>query len=127
LDAEHSAQAHADALDAVKKELDHIKLAKTMSTNPMNLTEHYKAAKWVRELHDESQQRLQDLTANIGLSGFSLPPNPSPTDKEYIKKYILARFRKHSILIRLTKYQDEVNPIRSSKCRGGQVVAKVGK
>ena len=127
MDAEHSAQAHADALDAVKKELDRIKLAKTMLTNPVNLTEHYKAAKRVRELHDESQQRLQDLTANIGLSGFSLPPNPSPTDKEYIKKYILARFRKHSILIRLTKYQDEVNPIRSSKRRGGRVVAKVGK
>ena len=104
LDAEHSAQAHADALNAVKKELDHIKLAKTMSTNPVNLTEHYKVAKWVRELHDESQQWLQDLTANISLSGFSLPPNPSPTDKEYIKKYILAWFQKHSILICLTKY-----------------------
>ena len=90
MDAERSAQAHADALDAVKKELDRIKLAKTMSTNPVNLTEHYKAAKQVWELHDELQQWLQDLTANIGLSGFSLPPNPSPTDKEYIKKYILA-------------------------------------
>ena len=82
-----------------------------MSTNPMNLTEHYRAAKWVQELHDESWQWLEDLTANIGLSGFSLPPNPSPTEKEYIKKYILARFRKHSILICLTKYQDKVNPI----------------
>jgi len=111
LDAECSAQAHANALEVVKKELDRIKLVKTMSTNPVNLTEHYKAAKRVRELHDESQQRLQDLTADIGLSGFSLPPDPSPTDKEYIKKYILAWFRKHGILICLTKYQDKVNPI----------------
>ena len=63
-----------------------------MSTNPVNLTEHYKAVKQVWELHDESQQWLQDLTTNISLSGFSLPPNPSPTDKEYIKKHILAQF-----------------------------------
>ena len=90
MDAECSAQVHTNALDAVKKELDRIKLAKTMSTNPMNLMEHYRAAKRVRELHDESWQWLEDLTANIGLSGFSLPPNPSPTEKEYIKKYILA-------------------------------------
>src|SRR5260370_42015650 len=56
-----------------------------------------------------------------------LPPNPSPTDKEYIKKYILAWFRKHGILIHLTKFQDEVNPIQSSKCCGGRLVVKVGK
>ena len=111
LDAECSAQAHANALEVVKKELDHIKLVKTMLTNPMDLTEHYKAAKQVRELHDESQQWLQDLTADISLSGFSLSPDPSPTDKEYIKKYILAWFQKHGILIHLTKYQDKVNPI----------------
>src|SRR5260370_34431466 len=127
LDAEHSAQAHTNVLEVVKKELDHIKLVKTMSTNPMNLTEHYKAAKWVWELHNESQQWLQDLTADISLSGFSLSPDPSPTDKEYIKKYILAWFQKHGILIHLTKYQDKVNPIRSSKHCGGRLVVKVGK
>src|SRR5260370_36583635 len=127
LDAEHSAQAHTNALEVIKKELDHIKLVKTMLTNPVDLTEHYKAAKWVWELHDKSQQWLQDLTTDIGLSGLSLPPDPSPTDKEYIKKYILAWFRKHGILIHLTKYQDEVNPIRGSKHHGGWLVVKVGK
>jgi len=76
LDAERSAQAHTNVLKVIKKELDHIKLVKTMSTNPMNLTEHYKAAKQVWELHDESQQQLMDLTADIDLSGFSLPPKP---------------------------------------------------
>src|SRR5260370_3622734 len=113
LDAEQSAQANTNVLKVIKKELDCIELVKTMLTNPMDLTEHYKAAKWVQELHDESQQQLQDLTADIGLSGFSLPPDPSPTNKGYIKKYILAQFRKHGILICLTKYQDEVNPIQS--------------
>ena len=74
LDAECSAQAHANVLKVIKKELDHIKLVKTMSTNPMDLTEHYKVAKWVWELHNESQQWLQDLTTDIGLSGsLSLP------------------------------------------------------
>ena len=81
----------------------------------------------MQELHDESQQWLQDLTTNIGLSGYSLPPNPSPADKEYIRKYILAWFQKYGILICLTKYQDKVNPIQSSKHCGGQLVAKVGK
>ncbi|KAF8336402.1 uncharacterized protein EI90DRAFT_172170 [Cantharellus anzutake] len=126
LEAERSAQAHSDALDAVKKELDRISLARTMSHRPMDLKEHYQAALHVRSLHDESQARLHELTAQIGLSDLKLPQNPSDKEKEYIEKYILARFCKHSILIRLAKYQDEMNPIRSSQRCGGRLVTKVG-
>jgi hypothetical protein len=127
LEAERSSQAHSDALDAVKKELDRISLARTMSHSPIDLQEHFEAAQRVRSLHDESQERLRDLTAQIGLSDLKLPRNLSSTERDYMEKYILARFRKHSILIRLAKYQDEMNPIRSSQRRGGRLVAKIGK
>jgi hypothetical protein len=127
LEAERSAQAHSDALDAVKKELDRISLARTLSHSPVDLKEHFQAAQRVRSLHDESQERLHDLTAQIGLSDLKLLRNPSSAERDYIEKYILARFRKHAILIRLAKYQDEMNPIRSSQRRGGRLVAKVGK
>jgi hypothetical protein len=127
LEAERSAQTHSDALEAVKKELDRIVLIRTMSHSSTDLKEHFKAAQHLRELHDESQKCLRDLTAQIGLSDLKLPRNPSIPERDYIEKYILARFRKHSILIRLAKYQDEMNPVRSSQRRGGRLVAKVGK
>jgi hypothetical protein len=89
--------------------------------------EHFQAAQHVRSLHDKSQECLHDLTAQIGLSDLKLPRNPSSTERDYMEKYILARFRKHAILIHLAKYQDEINPIRSSQRRGGWLVTKVGK
>src|SRR5260370_16694368 len=111
LEAEQSTQAHLNKLDAVKKELDHIDLAHKISHKPISLAEHYQAAEHVQALHDESQQQLSDLTAEIGLSYLNLPPSPSNVEKECIKLYILACFRKHSIIICLAKYQDEMNPI----------------
>ena len=126
LEAERSAQSHASSLDAVKKELDRIQLARSMSHQPSDLREHFAAAKMVRELHDKSQRKLQELTADLGLSDVTLPTNLSGSDREYLKMFALARVRQHAILIRLTKYQDEINPIRNSQRKGGRVVAKVG-
>ena len=56
LEAEQSAQAHSNKLDAVKKELDCIDLAHKISHKPISLAEHYQAAEHVQALHDESQQ-----------------------------------------------------------------------
>ncbi|KAF8318044.1 uncharacterized protein EI90DRAFT_3133537 [Cantharellus anzutake] len=126
LEAEWSAQAHSEALDAVKKELDRISLARTLSHSPINLDKHFQAAQHVRLLHNESQQRLRDLTAQIGLSDLKPLQNPSSTERDYMEKYILAQFHKHAILIRLAKYQDKMNPIQSSQQCGGQLVTKVG-
>ena len=126
LEAKHLAQTHASSLDAVKKELDQIELANTMSHQPSDLREHFAATKLIRELHDQSQQKLQDLTTDLGLSDVTLPSNLSESDKEYLKKYTLAQVRQHGILIRLTKYQDEISPVWSSQPRGGHLVAKVG-
>ncbi|KAF8337080.1 uncharacterized protein EI90DRAFT_3287373 [Cantharellus anzutake] len=106
LEAERSAQAHSDALEAIKKELDRIVLIRTMADSSTD-----QAAQHLQELHDESQKCLHDLTAQIGLSDLKLPRNPSGPERDYIEKYILARFRKHSILICLAKYQDEMNPV----------------
>ncbi|KAF8333212.1 uncharacterized protein EI90DRAFT_3122263 [Cantharellus anzutake] len=47
LEAKRSAQAHLDALDAVKKELDRISLARTLSHIPIDLTEHFQATQRV--------------------------------------------------------------------------------
>ena len=126
MEAERSAQNHADALESVKKELDRIQHACTISARPADIKEHIKAAKAVRQLHDDSQRKLQSLTAHLGLSNISMPRELSQNDKEYVKLYTLARVRQHGILMRLTKYQDEVNPVRRSQRRGGRLAAKVG-
>ena len=125
MEAERSAQNHANALESVKKELDQIQHARSISTKPIDIKEHIKAAKAVHQLHDDSQQKLQDLTTHLGLSNISLPRNPSDHEKEYIKLHTLACFRKHGILMCLTKYQDEVNPVHRSQCHGCHLVAKV--
>ncbi len=126
MEVERSAQNHADALESVKKELDQIQHAHTISTKPADIKEHISAVKAVCRLHDDSQWKLQDLTAHLGLLNISLPRELSENDKEYIKLYTLAHVRQHGILMHLTKYQDEVNPVHRSQCRGGHLAAKVG-
>ncbi len=125
LEAEHSAQAHASSLDAMKKELDWIQLAHSMSHQLSDLREHFATAKLVRELHDKSQWKLQELMADLGLSNVMLLNDLLESDKEYLKKYTHAQVRQHGILIHLTKYQDEISPIWNSQQRGGHIVAKV--
>lgn len=127
LEAERSAQVHTTALNAVKKELDRIQLAHTTSHRPSDIREHFNAARHVIQLHDESQQKLRDLTADMGLSDLELPQQMTNIDREYLKKYTLARARQHGILIRLTKYQEEMSPIRSTQRRGRRLVSKIGK
>jgi len=90
LEAKHSAQLHASSLDAMKKELDQIQLACSMSHQLSNLREHFAAAKMIRELHDKLQQKLQELTAELGLSDVTLPTHPSGSDREYLKMFMLA-------------------------------------
>src|SRR5260370_27981882 len=99
LEAECSAQLHALSLDAVKKELDRIQLAHSMSHQPSDLREHFATAKMIRELHDKSQWKLQELTADLGLSDVMLPTNLSGSDREYLKMFTLARVSQHAILI----------------------------
>src|SRR5258708_28341493 len=125
MEAERSVQNHADALESVKKELDRIQHARTISTKPADIKEHISAVKAICRLHNDSQQKLQDLTTHLGLLNISLPRELSENDKEYIKLYTLAHVRQHSILMRLTKYQDEVNPVHRSQHCGGHFSAKV--
>ena len=50
----------------------------------------------------------------------------SENDKEYIKLYMLACVRQYGILMHLTKYQDEVNPVHRSQHHSHHLAAKVG-
>ena len=88
LEAKWSAQAHAMALNVVKKELDWIELAHTASHRPSDIQEHFDAARHVIQLHKELQQKLWDLTADMGLSDLDLPQQMTNADKEYLRKYI---------------------------------------
>ena len=72
------------------------------------------------------QQKLQDLSTHLGLLDLSMPRDLSKNDKEYIKLYMLAHVRQYGILMHLTKYQDEVNPVCRSQCHGRHLAAKVG-
>src|SRR5260221_13953312 len=126
MEAERSVQNHANGLESVKKELDQIQHACTISTKPSDIKEHISAAKAIHQLHNDSQWKLQDLTTHLGLLNISLPRELSENDKEYIKLYTLAHVRQHGILMCLTKYQDEVNPVHRSQCRGSHLAAKVG-
>ncbi len=91
LEAEQSAQVHATALNAVKKELDQIQLACTTSHQPSDIQEHFNTARHVMKLNDKSQQKLQDLTADMGLLDLELPQQMTNTDREYLKKYTFAQ------------------------------------
>ena len=90
MEVERSAQNHADALESVKKELDQIQHAHIISTKPADIKEHIQAAKAIRQLHDDAQQKLQDLAARLGLLNLSMPRDLSENDKEYIKLHTLA-------------------------------------
>ncbi len=92
-----------------------------------DIREHFNAARHVIQLHDELQQKLWDLTADMGLSDLELPQQMTNTDREYLKKYMLAWAWQHGILIWLTKYQEEMSPIQSTQCQGQQLVSKIGK
>src|SRR5260370_14221389 len=114
MEVERSAQNHADVLESVKKELDQIQHTHILSAKPADIKEHIQAAKGVHQLNDDAQQNLQDPTACLGLLNLSMPRDLSENNKEYIKLYALAHIRQYGILMHLTKYQDEVNPVHRS-------------
>ena len=126
MEAERSAQNHADALESVKKELDWIQHTHIISTKPTNIKEHIQAVKAICWLHNDAQQKLQDLSTCLGWLNLSIPRDLSENDKEYIKLYMLACVRQYGILMHLTKYQDEVNPVHRSQHCGCCLAAKVG-
>ncbi len=126
MEAERSVQSHANALESVKKELDWIQHAHVISAKPADIKEHIQAAKAICQLHDDAQQKLQDLSACLGLLNLSMPRDLSKNDKEYIKLYTLAYVRQYGILMCLTKYQDGVNPVCRSQHRSCHLAAKVG-
>lgn len=123
LDAERSCDAHAKALALVKIEVDR----RQSLFHGTSHAEYLKAARQLESDHQRSAQRLHDLTASLGFQDLKQPINANDKYTRYLRLYIQARTMKHSILQRLTRIQDELNPLRDTQSRtGGRRVRKVG-
>jgi hypothetical protein len=79
IETQRSAESLTSALDALSKELDRQELQNTLVGNGRTdeLNSLYVAANELQRHHQESIERLRELTGSLGLLEVRLPPNLS--------------------------------------------------
>lgn len=87
------------------------------------LESHYAAAEELRRHHRQSQQKLASLSADVGLLQVALPSRQLlPVEQEYLKLLVMARGIKTTLWSKISRYHDEINPLRESRRRGGKTL-----
>ncbi|KAG8868618.1 hypothetical protein FRB97_002159, partial [Tulasnella sp. 331] len=125
VDAQRTPEALAHSLD----DLDHIisanelrqTLSDTQSSNiSLILDQQHEAAEELRRHHEESISKLSALTADLGLLQIDTANrNITKTGQGILKLLVLARSIKSALWLKITWYQDEINPLRESRRGGG--------
>lgn len=87
------------------------------------LTSHYTAAEELRRHHESSIDKLSALLADVGLLQVPLPSTPlSASELEYLKLLVMARGVKATLWNKISRYHDEINPLRESRRKGGKAL-----
>lgn len=120
-------QRAADALARHLDDLDQVIAAHEYRNilhdqNPeTHLDSHYAVADDIRQRHELVCSKLAALMADIGLLQVSLPvQGVSQSEKEFMRDIMVARGIKLNLWDKISKYHDEINPLRESRRRGGK-------
>lgn len=122
VNAQRTAETLARNLDEVYQAISTNELRDSLrpDPNPARLTPYYEAAAALRQHHDDSISQLSTLTADLGLLQVDLSRGPlSDNEQEYLRLVTTARGVKTALWQKISRYQDEINPLRESRRQGG--------
>lgn len=130
MDAQRTAETLARNLEALDQVISAHEFRNELQSAPNNgqLEAHYAAAEELRRHHEESLHKLSSLAADVGLLQAPLPNRQLlGEEQEYLKLLVMARGIKTTLWTKISRYHDEMNPLRESRRRGGGgLIGKLG-
>lgn len=125
VNAQRTAELLAQNLEEINQVISEAEFSEELqgNPNPEHLTTHYAAALDLYKHHEQSLSKLEALTGDLGLLQIKLPARElAQPETEFLKLLVIARSTKTTLWLKISRYHDEINPLRESRRRGGKAL-----
>lgn len=128
MDVQRTAESLARSLDGLDQIISANEFRANLSDDPapstlQALDSQYKAAEEIRQHHELPIQKLSDLTSDLGLMQANIPSGSlTKAEEDVLKLLVLAHSIEITLWLKITGYQDEINPLRESRRKGGKAL-----